>query len=73
MTSFPNLDDLSDEALATYEMFSNPLIYLAAPYAHPGPAVRQRRLDRAGSLENSLSGRRTTDSSITAPFFGLIL
>ena len=73
MTSFPNLDDLPDEALAIYELFGGTLIYLAAPYPNPDPAVRQRRLDRAVSLEYSLSGHRTTDSSMTAPFFGLLL
>ncbi len=46
ITSFPQSHDQRDEALATHELLSSPLIYLAAPYTHPDPGISRRRLQR---------------------------
>ena len=60
MTSFPNLDDLPDEARAISELFSGSLIYLAAPYAHPDPAVRRDRVEQVSRYASHLLRQRET-------------
>ena len=58
MTMVPRPDFLPADALAEFQRFDGPLIYLAAPLGHRDPSVRQSRFESVNRYSGYLIRER---------------